>query len=123
VGCLVQDVKQPVLPRCCAEDIGGPVGQRSLVEGFDEGEWDPIFVLSRQPDFDTVLIPDHCRSVNHCRRSPADGFDPSPITSWRSISRASREAGLTFSKGGLMSDCDRASGPPLIWQTFALPEC
>jgi len=41
------------------------IEQRSLVQRLDEGEGKPVFGLPRQPDLDLVLIPDHCRSMDH----------------------------------------------------------
>ena len=65
LGAAVHDVKQPVLPCRITEYMRRTVEQRSLVQRLDEGEGKPVFGLARQPDLDSVLIPDHCRSMHH----------------------------------------------------------
>ena len=64
-GGPVHDVKQPVLPCRITEYMRRTVEQRSLVQRLDEGEGKPVFGLARQPDLDSVLILDHCRSMHH----------------------------------------------------------
>jgi hypothetical protein len=54
----VHDVKQPVLPCRVTEYMRRTVEQCSLVQRFDEDEGKPVFGLARQPDLDSVLIPD-----------------------------------------------------------------
>jgi hypothetical protein len=41
------------------------IEQRALVQRLDEGEGKPVFGFPRQPDLDIVLVPDHCRSMDH----------------------------------------------------------
>ena len=61
----VHDVKQPMLPGRIAEHMRRTIEQRALVQRLDEGEGKPVFGLPRQPDLDLVLVPDHCRSMDH----------------------------------------------------------
>ena len=64
-GGPVNDVKQPVLAGRIAENMRRTIEKRSLVQRLDEGERKPVFGLARQPDLDPVLVPDHCRSMDH----------------------------------------------------------
>src|SRR5262245_40853862 len=64
-GGPVYDVKQPVLPRRIAKNVRRTIEKCPLVQRLDESERKPIFGLPRQSDLDSVLIPDHCRSVDH----------------------------------------------------------
>jgi hypothetical protein len=64
-GGPVNDVKRPVLAGCIAENMRRTIEKRSLIQRLDEGERKPVFGLPRQPDLDPVLIPDHCRSMDH----------------------------------------------------------
>jgi hypothetical protein len=64
-GGPVYDVKQPVLPCRIAENMRRTIEKCSLVQRLDEGERKLVFGLPRQSDLDSVLIPDHCRSMDH----------------------------------------------------------
>jgi hypothetical protein len=64
-GGPVDDVKQPMLPCCIAENMRRTIEKCSLVQRLDEGERKPVFGLTRQSDLDPVLIPDHWRSMDH----------------------------------------------------------
>ena len=85
LSAAVHDVKQPVLPCRVTEYMRRTVEQCSLVQRFDEGEGKSIFGLASQPDLDSVLILDHCRSLHH---------RPPP----RSVAVSSRELPLTLTE-------------------------
>jgi hypothetical protein len=64
-GGPVHDVKQPMLPCRIAENMRRTIEKCSLVQRLDEGERKPVLGFPRQPDIDPVLVPDHCRSMDH----------------------------------------------------------
>ena len=64
-GGEVHDVKQPVLPGRIGENMRRTIEKCSLVQRLNEGERKQIFGLLRQSDLDPVLVPDHCRSMDH----------------------------------------------------------
>jgi len=65
IGGPVHNLQQPVLPSRITKNMRRTIERRALVQRLDEGEGKSVFDLPRQPDLDLVLVPDHCRSMDH----------------------------------------------------------